>query len=336
MLSSQKSINEQLVAAAYYGDLVKVNLLLDNKADIHYSVDGDTALTQAAKVSNKRILRLLLDRKADINHANSFGDTALLIAAGKYDSVNMVDLLLEHKADVEHRNHEHYSALDLASLCLSPIHNYYTLESVQIALLKKYREQKQFKTDVTPPFDLEEALINAVTKKRTQMLCELLTSKVPLNFGKDTNANSPLALAVFKGDKCAAQLLLDHKADINYQNKEGFTALHTAVSLSKYSMVPLLLKNGSALHLKTTDDKTALDLAEDNTMSQMIQNEEKSRSESYKEQKKQIELLFLGEERGLSFSGRLFSKKIKPEFTLPTVLVEVIDDYLKPPGMTKK
>uniref|UniRef100_A0A915KYW8 LEM domain-containing protein n=1 Tax=Romanomermis culicivorax TaxID=13658 RepID=A0A915KYW8_ROMCU len=61
----------------------------------------------------------------------------------------------------------------------------------------------------------------------------------------------------------AAQVLLSKGADPNYRNDEGLTPVHVAAAWGNYEILKLFLMNGGDPCLKDEDDKTPLDLAND-------------------------------------------------------------------------
>ena len=82
--------------------------------------------------------------------------------------------------------------------------------------------------------------------------------------GADVNAlyfeMPPLTWAVTAGQTEAAELLLQHGADINGRNRDGNTALHLAVFLGRAETAELLLKNGADVNTKNDDGATPVDL----------------------------------------------------------------------------
>ena len=70
----------------------------------------------------------------------------------------------------------------------------------------------------------------------------------------------PLAWAVMLGQIEAAELLLQHGADIHGRNRDGNTALHVAVSLGRAEIAELLIKKGADVKTKNGDGATPIDM----------------------------------------------------------------------------
>ncbi len=70
----------------------------------------------------------------------------------------------------------------------------------------------------------------------------------------------PLAWAVMMGQTAAAELLLQHGADINGRNTDDNTALHLAVFLGHAETAELLLKNGADVTARNDDGATPIDM----------------------------------------------------------------------------
>ena len=82
--------------------------------------------------------------------------------------------------------------------------------------------------------------------------------------GADVNAlhfeMPPLTWAALMGQTQAAELLLQHGADVNGRNEDDNTALHLAVFLGHAETVELLLKSGADVNVKNDDDATPVDM----------------------------------------------------------------------------
>ena len=81
--------------------------------------------------------------------------------------------------------------------------------------------------------------------------------------GTDVNAlhfeMPPLTWAAVMGQTEAAELLLQHGADINGRNRDGNTALHLAMFLGRAETAELLLKSGADVTAKNDDGATPID-----------------------------------------------------------------------------
>ena len=88
-----------------------------------------------------------------------------------------------------------------------------------------------------------------------------------LNHGADVNdlqndPSSPLHMAVAVGNLEVAQMLLEHRVDVNYRNFGGWTALQVALKSTKcdrrFNFVQLLLKFGAGVNSRDKEYATAL------------------------------------------------------------------------------
>jgi hypothetical protein len=75
----------------------------------------------------------------------------------------------------------------------------------------------------------------------------------------DGQKTTPLIAAAGVGQADAAKMLIEAKANLNLQNKDGSTALHTAAFLCHPEIVEALLKAGADKAIKTNTGATALD-----------------------------------------------------------------------------
>ena len=75
---------------------------------------------------------------------------------------------------------------------------------------------------------------------------------------------SPLQEAACSGHLSTIQYLLNRKANINYQDNEGCTALHYAIYFNHFHAVDLLIKMNANISLVNSEGKTPLQYAIDN------------------------------------------------------------------------
>lgn len=103
----------------------------------------------------------------------------------------------------------------------------------------------------------------------TELAAELLDAGADINL-INSDGNTALWLACFSGSLATIQLLIDRGADLDNQNDNGATALMYAASAGKTEVVLMLLKAAANTSLKTLDDFTALDLAANRQIMQML------------------------------------------------------------------
>jgi len=161
-----------------------------------------------------------------------------------------------------------------------------------------------------------DQLIEAAGNGDREKVCALLDRGAAIDY-PDQKGNTSLIEAVMKGHLETVHLLLDRGAAIYHSNKGGYTALSLVGILARYS------KSHEDPHVKIAD-----------LITDVIKEQQ-----TYEGQKKEIELVFLGEQQkaGLFYSVLSFfsnKKPSQPTVFLPNVLVEIIEDYTKPTSMT--
>lgn len=89
-------------------------LLLENDAHVNAAESNISPLMLAAALNDVSHLLLLIEHKANIDFQNSYGNTALIIAADK-ESTEAVRELIKHGANIHIKNNENgMTALDVA------------------------------------------------------------------------------------------------------------------------------------------------------------------------------------------------------------------------------
>jgi ankyrin repeat protein len=103
-------------------------------------------------------------------------------------------------------------------------------------------------------------------------------AQVLIEHGADVNARSTgaiarvpaLGTAAFVRSVPLARLLLDNGADVNGQGEGGFTALHTAAQNGDEEIVRLLLERGADVNVATAQGKQPADLAKSDALHNML------------------------------------------------------------------
>ena len=73
--------------------------------------------------------------------------------------------------------------------------------------------------------------------------------------------DTPLQVAVRRGDILIVGDMIDTGADINARGEYGYTPLHYAVSFGHTEIARLLLSRGASSSIRNDDGRTALDIA---------------------------------------------------------------------------
>lgn len=218
--------------------LVVMNQLNDeNKKHVNFNArnnNGDNALIIAARNGFKKIIEALIHVKANLNLQNKEGETAL-IAASKAGKKEIVLLLIDNYAEINLKDKSHKTALDWATN--DKIKKYLTRSELLYAAQKNNEQRVKF-------------LIN--------------TGRADVNQVNEAGDNV-LIIACRNGNLPIAKFILSKKGtdnkpavNINYQNKDGETALYEAVYAGKYDLSRLLLKLGADPNIADTRGNTPL------------------------------------------------------------------------------
>ena len=203
---------DDIFAAAEVGDVESIKKLLAGGADVNAKNKGGyTALHLAAKRGQAAAAAALLEAKADIGLASKSGKTALHYVAYYNGNLDLAKALLDAGAAVNAKDGKNKTPLDYA-----------------------------------------------LSKKRTE-LAELLRSKG----GKTTKelaAAENIFAAAEVGDLEAIKKHLEGGADVNAANKQDYTALHMAVRRGQKDAAALLLEKGANVNAERKG-KTPLDFA---------------------------------------------------------------------------
>jgi uncharacterized protein len=197
-----------LIDAAADGDLSRVRLLLDSKADVNAKTsNGFTALTMAARNGHADVARLLLDAKADVDAKTSAGATPLILAA-QNGHAGVARLLLDFKADVNAKTSTGATPLFLAA---------------QNGHADVARLLLDAKADVNAArsTDGATALMMASVNGHADVARLLLDAKADVN-AKTSNGFTALTMASQKGYADVVQLIETAGAPISIEQQAKF------------------------------------------------------------------------------------------------------------------
>jgi len=209
--------------------------------ELNYVCRDTTALIHIASSGNINILQAILERKGvDINNKDKAGDTAL-IAATRKGFHKCVDELAKYGADVNAKDKEGLTALFIAA------NN--TLPEVARVLLARNADATIRDVNGRP------ALHHAATRGDAATISAMLDKGANPNLELE-DGTTPLFWA---RTEAGVKALLDGKANVNHQKKNGETRMFDAVQMGNEDVVKLLLLQGSDVNIKNTKGQTVFE-----------------------------------------------------------------------------
>jgi ankyrin repeat protein len=246
---SAESSSDDLVAAVRSGDKGQVAHILTNGASPEGNADDGRPLFEAILRRDADVARVIvaanarLDREFPQSSNSSLdllaaaGQTPLRLASIMGDS-EIVGELVNRGADVYRLDSEGRSALYFAAR-----EGHVTVAEL---LSKAYSTQRGAANS-----ELERAPIEAAIRGSHDDVVAVLLDASAANATEKLQGNLTwLHLAASCGREKAAEMLLDHGADVNAKSDRGETALHLAAKDGHEGVVTLLLKRGADWSLK--------------------------------------------------------------------------------------
>ena len=229
--------------------------------------NGMTPLMQAAISNNLSVCIELLNANAKINMQNKNGITALMFAAHS-GHLQVCKLLVDKGADIEIKDKDGNTAPQYAKN--EDIRNLLKMfdiwDAAEIGTAQTL--QKAFEKSKHPVDAVRNnwtALMFAVQGNNIDTMTYLISKGANVNF-KNEKSITPLLIAILQNKLEACNLLLAKGAEIDKPDKDGWTALHYAVSNKKnaqnsHHIVEALLAKGADPNFEDTKGFIALHYA---------------------------------------------------------------------------
>ncbi len=243
----KNSKTTELFDAIQSGSSEELNKALTNGANANDSLTGYSALMFAALDGTADQMSILISHGANVNYLNKDSITALWLSVPDIDKMK---LLLEHGADIHHKI-EGYGIL--VKLCMIP-------GTTQIF-------QFLVERGADPLHSCPDNLLlyNAAATGDTSLLGLLLRLGLKVN---DTTSfgETPINGALSYRTPATLKMLVDHGADVNYQNLHepnlpaliGFTPLMNAAIADDRESFLFLLDHGADPNMRSKNGVTAL------------------------------------------------------------------------------
>ncbi|XP_048753764.2 E3 ubiquitin-protein ligase MIB2-like [Ostrea edulis] len=297
-----------LQIAAYEGNVDVVQFLLENNADPNLKdKEDDSPLHYSAFGKEHKTMGELLKRGADANIVNKSKQTPLHISVGK-GSVECVKLLLEHKANPSLKDkdgdtvmHDAISQKELHSEIIqsvigSRLANYKETNTKGFNVLQ-WAAMKDSRLAVSVVIDKNKSIVDdkmaegftalhiAVANDFVEISSALIhRGNCNVNV-TDKDKRTPLIICVSQGHKRTMEVLLAASCNVNAQDINGNTALHVAQTKKSLpgliqrkhedknmdtQIICSLLEAKADINIKNLENKSPLDLAEDDMVKQFM------------------------------------------------------------------
>ena len=249
------------IIAARAGHDNTVATLIDAGADVNEAGRyTGTPLLPAAKAGHDNIVATLISAGADVNKADDDGTTPLL-AAAKAGHDNVVAILIGAGADVNKADHTGTTPLKLLAAAWAGHDNVITAMSIIAACLTGNNHLLQ-QLLLHPNINIDQEvygdtlLVAAIKHNHPSIVTTLLLYGADPNV-PTSNGTMALMMACERGNKEIVQSLLQHNANVDYQDEStGNTPLMVAIQFKYVEIVQLLFEWGANLHEAANVAKT--------------------------------------------------------------------------------
>ncbi|STY29812.1 Ankyrin repeat protein [Legionella wadsworthii] len=209
-----EQVTSPFIEAVKRGDLTQVKTCLDSGTSVDMIIDSEssTALHQAVKQRDKKLIELLLQYEPNLNLADKKQRIPLQLAV-EMEAWECYQLIADYGSKRETSNNNDQA-------------NYNLMERDKPKIAKK----------ISP----REAYQQAVQQGNIEEINRLLAAKVSVNTVVDAQFNTLLHIGVKTQSLEMVKLAMAYGASINRQNKEGQTALELAFSSQNWSCIEVM------------------------------------------------------------------------------------------------
>lgn len=234
-----------LMIAVSHNDVNCAKLLIKENADIEFGNDRNlTPLMLAAKNGHEACVDLLIKAKAqlDIKTSTHFEDRSALMLAAEHGNTGCLKLLMEAKANLHLQ--DSYFNDDAFFLAVKKG----DLESVKLLIEK---------VDINRENNSKKHVLKIALDREYNTLLNFLANSTKINLKE----KSLLSFFAIDDDNVSAlKILLDAKADMNAEY-DGHSLLTYAVRLNKKNIISFLYQAGFDMNAKNKNGDTALTTA---------------------------------------------------------------------------
>ncbi|HNY12085.1 MAG TPA: ankyrin repeat domain-containing protein, partial [Candidatus Wallbacteria bacterium] len=262
-----------------------VNALIDRGASVDPE-PGDYQYTVLTDAVNARrdptLLKKMIEKGADVNHANRFGDTALMAAVEYCDDTGCVKLLIEKGADVNAVGYSDRTAYSIAasknnqkamkllreagvktapenqqakdSLLMCAVMNENTVE-INALLKAGASPEAKFQQIRSGP---EETVLNYSIKTKKYEAMKPLLEKGAAIYDEYNRFEGALARVISSDDEKAVKIFFEYSKNIDIRSERFTEAFFDALMHGNAEMIKLFIKAGADVKCRNKWGNTPL------------------------------------------------------------------------------
>jgi len=254
-------------------DLYRYLIEVGSYERLDYNIKDKTGKTPIFYARDLKMANLLIQKGADINITDNDGNNVLHICAIE-DRLDLARIYIENGVRINHVNKQGKKPLDLyvEKHNSTPLHWYSgiedTEEMIKILAESKVDINQTDKYGRTPlhiaSFYSRFEAIHLLLSQKASLSVKDNNGFTPMDIYINSYSSSPLAWYVLIGDENSlVKEIKTNKDKINYQDKNGNTPLHLAISFMNINIVKILLQNNADPTIRNNSGKSCIDLAQD-------------------------------------------------------------------------
>ena len=232
--------------AAQKGYLDVLKLLHSNGANIHQETSDGTNCIMSASfgTGDCKTVTWLIQQGVDVNHCNKDGWTAVHLAAQK-GNLGVLKLLHSNGANIHQESSDGTNCIMSASLGTgdSKTLTWLIQQGVDVNHCNK---------------DGCTAVQGAAQKENLDVLKLLHSNGANIHQESSNGTNCIMSASLRTGDCKTVKWLIQQGVDVNYCNKDGWTAVHGAAQKGNLDMLKLLHSTGANIHQETSNGSNCI------------------------------------------------------------------------------
>jgi len=242
--------NKKLKSEVKVRDVLHLLRLGANENAIDDNFSQSPILLIAVKHNEIDVARVLLENGADVKGKARGGQTGLLKAVENGD-VKALNLMIEFGDSI--KNYDEYLLLNEA---INKGYSYMVGRLIELGVDVNKKNGYGF-----------THLVSAIEKNNRLMFSLLLASGADVNLCREKD--SPLMIAVLRGDEYMIKKLIARGANLNSKDKIGRTPLMIGVQRNRVNIVKILLESGDNIKIKDNQGDDVFCYAKDYSNKEM-------------------------------------------------------------------